>query len=68
MLKQQLERTGRFTDPPVEGAIPSPLQWHYRNRVQVVPVPGTRPGTRVVGFRRAHSHDPVPAEHCYISD
>ena len=63
-----MERTGRFSDPPVEVAIPSPLQWHYRNRVQVVPVPGTRPGTRVVGFRRAHSHDPVPAEHCYISD
>jgi 23S rRNA (uracil1939-C5)-methyltransferase len=64
VLRDQLERTGRFEAPPVESAIASPLEWHYRNRVQLVPIAGSR----LVGFRRAHSHYPVPVEHCYISD
>jgi 23S rRNA (uracil1939-C5)-methyltransferase len=64
VLRDQLRRVGRFEDPPVGAPLPSPLQWHYRNRVQLVPVPGTR----LVGFRKAHSHEPIPVEHCYISD
>lgn len=64
VLRDQLERTGRFESPPIEAAIASPLEWHYRNRVQLVPIAGSR----LVGFRRAHSHFPVPVEHCYISD
>ena len=64
VLREQLQRVARVSDPPLLDAIPSPLQWHYRNRVQVVPVPGTR----LIGFRRAHSHDVVPVERCYISD
>jgi 23S rRNA (uracil1939-C5)-methyltransferase len=64
VLRDQLVRIGRFDDPPLEPAIPSPLEWHYRNRVQLVPIPGTR----AVGFRRAHSHAPIPVEHCWISD
>ncbi len=64
VLRDQLRRTGRFERPPVEPPIPSPLQWHYRNHVQLIPVAGSR----LVGFRRAQSHDPVTVEHCYISD
>ena len=64
VLRDQLARIGRIDDPPVESPVASPLEWHYRNRVQVVPVPGTR----LVGFRRAESHDVVAVEHCYIAD
>ncbi|HEU5314931.1 MAG TPA: class I SAM-dependent RNA methyltransferase [Chloroflexota bacterium] len=64
VLRDQLARIGGIADPPVGPAVASPVEWHYRNRVQVVPVPGTR----LVGFRRARSHDAVPVEHCYISD
>ena len=64
VLREQLERVARLANPPVLEAISSPIEWHYRNRVQVVPVPRTR----LVGFRRAHSHDVVPVERCFISD
>lgn len=64
VLRDQLTRVARITEPTLLEALPSPLQWHYRNRVQLVPVPGTR----LVGFMRAHSHDVVPVERCYISD
>src|SRR5919199_4025913 len=37
VLRDQLERIGRFGDPPVGEAVPSPLEWHYRNTVQLVP-------------------------------
>jgi 23S rRNA (uracil1939-C5)-methyltransferase len=64
VLREQLTRVAQVMDPPVLDAIPSPQEWHYRNRVQLVPVPGTR----FVGFRRAQSHDVVPVERCYIAD
>ncbi|HET7770296.1 MAG TPA: 23S rRNA (uracil(1939)-C(5))-methyltransferase RlmD [Chloroflexota bacterium] len=64
VLREQLERVARVSAVPLLDAIPSPMEWHYRNRVQVVPVPGTR----LVGYRRAHSHDVVPVERCYIAD
>ena len=60
--------------------MPSPQEWHYRNTVQFVPGivgPDGRPvaagrrgdgGSRLLCFQRAHSHVPVPVEHCYISD
>jgi 23S rRNA (uracil1939-C5)-methyltransferase len=64
VLTDQLRRTGKLESPPVEPAIPSPLEWHYRNRVQFV---RAGPG-RLLGFRRRFSHDPIPVEHCYISD
>jgi 23S rRNA (uracil1939-C5)-methyltransferase len=37
ILRDQLQRIGRFADPPVEAPIGSPLKWHYRNTVQFVP-------------------------------
>jgi 23S rRNA (uracil1939-C5)-methyltransferase len=64
VLRDQLVRTAGLPTPPIEDPIPSPLEWHYRNRAQLVPLPGARE----VGFRRALTHDVVPVEHCYISD
>lgn len=64
VLREQLERLARVGQPKVLEAIASPLEWQYRNRVQVVPVAGTR----LVGFRRGQSHEVVPVERCYISD
>ncbi|MBI3970318.1 MAG: 23S rRNA (uracil(1939)-C(5))-methyltransferase RlmD [Chloroflexi bacterium] len=37
VLREQLERGGKFAEPPIEDAVPSPLVWHYRNTVQFVP-------------------------------
>ena len=80
VLRDQLERIGKFSDPPVGEAVASPLEWHYRNTVQLVPgaldreeavVPswvGPATAGRLLCFQRAHSHDLVPVEHCYISD
>jgi 23S rRNA (uracil1939-C5)-methyltransferase len=80
VLRDQLVRVGRFADPPVEEAVPSPQEWHYRNTVQFVPgsldasgrpvASGSRAAAagRLLCFQRAHSHAPVPVEHCYISD
>ncbi|MGH2367260.1 MAG: class I SAM-dependent RNA methyltransferase, partial [Chloroflexota bacterium] len=66
VLRDQLVRVGKLHDPPVDAAVPSPLEWHYRNTVQLVPV--QRAGQRLLCFQRAHSHEPVAVEHCYISD
>jgi 23S rRNA (uracil1939-C5)-methyltransferase len=80
VLVDQLIRIGKFLDPPVGESVASPREWHYRNTVQLVsgslrsdsrPVraaEGGLPGSRLLCFQRAHSHDPVPVEHCYISD
>ncbi len=79
VLRDQLARLGGFADPPLEPALASPLEWHYRNTVQLVPavLAGGRPvaasrargGTgRLLCFQRAHSNEPVPVEHCYIAD
>lgn len=78
VLRDQLARLGGFADPPVEPALASPLEWHYRNTVQFVPavLVGERPvaasrargGTgRLLCFQRARSNEPVPVEHCYIA-
>lgn len=82
VLRDQLERLGRFGDPPLDDAIASPLEWEYRNRVRLLPasvpatgrgapVPAGRPGggtERLLCFQRLRSHEPVPVERCYISD
>jgi 23S rRNA (uracil1939-C5)-methyltransferase len=34
ILREQLERIGRFSDPPVKEAVASPETYHYRNHVQ----------------------------------
>ena len=71
ILRDQLSRLGRFAGPPVLPAVASPDPWHYRNTVQMIPsrVRGAAaPSPRRLCFQRAHSHDPVAVEHCYISD
>jgi 23S rRNA (uracil1939-C5)-methyltransferase len=71
ILRDQLTRLGRFSDPPILPAVASPDPWHYRNTVQMIPsrVRGAAaPTERRLCFQRAHSHDPVAVEHCYISD
>ncbi len=34
ILREQLERIGGFSDPPVHPTIPSPSEWNYRNHIQ----------------------------------
>jgi 23S rRNA (uracil1939-C5)-methyltransferase len=68
VLRDQLVRLGKFPEPPVEAAVPSPHEWHYRNTVQFVPAVAPDGVTRVLCFQRRYSHEPVPVEHCYIAD
>ena len=39
IVKEQLQRIGKFSDPPVSDTLPSPRSWQYRNhmRYQVLP-------------------------------
>ena len=71
ILRDQLTRLGQFPDPPLVPPVPSPEPWHYRNTVQLIPSrvrDAVEPAPRRLCFQRAHSHEPVPVEHCYISD
>src|ERR671923_57683 len=67
VLREQLARVARIAEPPVEPAVPSPLEWHYRNTVQLVP-DREHAEQRLLCFQRSRSHDLVPVEHCYIAD
>jgi len=44
ILREQLERIGRFSDPPVQEAVASPDAYHYRNHVQFHLTPGGKLG------------------------
>ncbi len=55
-----LERIGHFTNLAVADCVPSPTEYHYRNKVQLPVVGGE------VGLYAAQSHDVVPIERCLI--
>ncbi|MGB9276377.1 MAG: TRAM domain-containing protein, partial [Terrimicrobiaceae bacterium] len=60
-LAEVLKRLGGVPNPRVEPIVPSPEQFHYRNRVTV----HTRSGR--VGFFRARSRRIVEVSHCPIA-
>jgi 23S rRNA (uracil1939-C5)-methyltransferase len=63
ILAEALERTGRIRGPTVFETIPSPGQWHYRNRMQLHVDSHGR-----VGYYRAGSKEVVEFESCLIAD
>ncbi len=52
-----LSKTHEFSISPI---IPSPQEYHYRNRIQVTAVDGTW------NFRRRHSHDFISIQDCLL--
>ncbi len=59
---EALRRIGRFSDPPVEPARPSPLEYGYRNRITVHVEPP------VVGFRGIDPRRLVGVDQCLLAD
>lgn len=51
VLRDQLVRVGKFNDPPVEAPVSSPLEWYYRNAVQLVPAMLDEHGVPIVSRR-----------------
>jgi len=63
ILKDQLERIGHFTDPPVRPIVPSTNPWNYRNTMQFhLDAQGK------LGFQRANSHTVVAIEECHLPE
>ena len=63
ILVDQLERIGKFTDPPVKKTIPSPSPFYYRNHIQFHLSPEGD-----LGFRAPRSERVVPIEECHLPD
>jgi 23S rRNA (uracil1939-C5)-methyltransferase len=60
-VRDILQRIGKLPQPPMRPIIPSPLHYHYRNRITVHAQDG------VTGFFRRDSHSLIDIERCPIS-
>jgi 23S rRNA (uracil1939-C5)-methyltransferase len=61
ILRDQLERIGRLTDPPVQAAVPSPQAWNYRNTVQFHQTSEGR-----LGYVNAQGNAVLPIDECHL--
>ncbi len=61
VLREQLERIGGLSDPPLEAIHPSPQEWHYRNTVQFHLNEDGR-----LGYEESGSNRVVAIEECYL--
>lgn len=61
IVRSQLERIGRISDPPVVETVPSPTPWNSRNHMQFSLDP-----TDKLGFRAANSERVVPIKECHL--
>ncbi|MBN1317992.1 MAG: class I SAM-dependent RNA methyltransferase [Anaerolineales bacterium] len=61
VVRDQLGRVGHFIDPPVEPALPSPVQWRYRNSVNFSPTADGK-----LGFWSPTEEQVVPIDECHI--
>ena len=60
-----IKRIGGVSDPSVDGCIPSPSQWGYRNKASI-PVQSDRREKFLAGFYKNRSHDIVPFIGCPV--
>ena len=60
-----IKRIGGVPDPCVDGCIPSPSQWGYRNKASI-PVQADRRDKFLAGFYKNRSHDIVPFTVCPV--
>jgi len=61
-VAEALRRIGKFPDPPVEPARPSPHEYHYRNRITVHVVPPR------IGFRGTDPREMVDVGECLLAE
>lgn len=61
ILKEQLERIGGLSNPPVEQTVPSPEPLQYRNIVQFHLTP-----EGALGFYKQNTKDILPVEKCFL--
>lgn len=59
----QLQRIGKFENPPVRKIVPSPNTWNYRNHIQF-----HQAQTGEMGFMAANSHELVPITECHLPE
>ncbi len=62
VLREQLLRLGGIADAPIRPALPSPVEWNYRNHIQCTPA-----GNRL-GFFRPASHSVLPVDECHLPE
>ena len=63
ILRDQLERIGRFADPPVMPAVPSPFPFNYRNYVQF-----HMTGQGNLGFYTIQGNEIFQVEECHLPE
>lgn len=64
ILRDQLTRIGKISDPPVLPVIPSPSEWNYRNHVQFHLDPGG-----ILGFVAARDpQELIPIQECFLPE
>ena len=61
-VTQALQRIGKFSEPPVEPALPSPLDYGYRNRITVHVEPPS------IGFRGTDPRRLIDIRACLLAD
>jgi 23S rRNA (uracil1939-C5)-methyltransferase len=63
ILRDQLMRIGKISDPPVEPIIASPCEWNYRNHVQFHLTPEGE-----LGYIRANNRGVLPITECHLPE
>lgn len=63
ILRQQLERIGGLSHPPVQPVVGSPLEYAYRNHVEFHLAPDGR-----LGYHHARSEAVLPVQECLLPE
>jgi len=68
ILRDQLTRIGQIASPPVQGTVPSPQPWNYRNQVQFHLTPDGKLGYARDDAQAAAAPDVFAIEECHLPE